>query len=276
MTGVGEEAGRDVQLFVVGAGVQVPDHLTVAALDALHRCKEIYSILPPSSVDSLPNELAAKVSDLGKIYVQGSRRADVYREEVDAIWRGVLANPPVAYLTTGNPVVFDTVTAQLIGRASQCDVGLRLIAGISSVDAIMADLGFDYAPGLQVFDASALVAYKIAPRTDLTCLLLQPDAFGTAFVAMGRRPRASAMAPLREHLLRHYPASHVVTYVTCPTSPTSQVRVESFPLCELGGTKDSPQAPGASLLIPLVNDPKLDKEFCSRMTNGREFELNFE
>ncbi|WP_327342775.1 SAM-dependent methyltransferase [Streptomyces europaeiscabiei] len=276
MTPRTDGARLHTDVFIVGAGVQVPDHLTVAAVDALEKCQEIYSILPRSTHTMLPSRWASKMRSLQDLYEQGGRRLDVYGEEVDLIWQAARSNPPVAYLTVGNPVVFDSVTAGLIARSTRGDMQVRVIAGVSSVDAVIADLGIDYAPGLQVFDASSLVAHNIRPRNDVACLLMQPHVFGTAFVAMGRQPRAAALWPLRRHLLQCYPDDHEVTYVTCSVAAGQPTRVETFPLSRLGGSEESPQVPGASLFIPAAVALRSDEEFSGRMMDRSEFEKNFQ
>src|SRR3954463_3273828 len=119
MTPRTDGARRHTDVFIVGAGVQVPDHLTVAAVDALEKCQEIYSILPRSTHKLMPSRWASKIRSLQDLYEQGERRVDVYGEEVDLIWQAAVSSPPVAYLTVGNPVVFDSVTAGLIARSTR-------------------------------------------------------------------------------------------------------------------------------------------------------------
>ncbi|TWF89221.1 SAM-dependent methyltransferase [Streptomyces capillispiralis] len=270
------DGGRcPADVFIVGAGVQVPAHLTSAAIDALDQCQEIYSILPQSTSRLMPSRWASKTRDLQEIYQRGGRRLDVYRKEIDLIWQAARSNPPVAYLTVGNPVVFDSVTAGLIERAKCGDMRVRVVAGVSSVDAIMADLGIDYAPGIQIFDASSLVAHNIQPRNDIDCLVMQPNVFGTAFVTMGRKPRAAALWPLRDHLLKCYPSDHTVTCITCSVRSGNPAHVESFPLSCLGGTEMSPQTLGASLFIPAAVPLKPDEDFSDRFRDQSEFERNY-
>jgi len=262
-------------LFIVGAGVQIPDQLTMAAVRALNESNEVYTILPRSCFELLPSSWLPKLRDLRALYLRGGRRIDVYTAEVELIFQAARSNPPVAYLTVGNPVVFDSVTSALIARSAEHEMRIRVIAGVSSVDAIMADLGMDYAPGLQVYDATSLVVHDIRPRTDVACLLMQPDVFGTGYVAMGWEPRASALRPLREHLLRSYPENHQVTYVTCSSAGGVAPDLESFPLRELGGSENLPQKPGASLLIPSSTALSVNAELHERALDQEEFVKNF-
>src|SRR5205823_11514314 len=148
---------------------------TLEALDALANCQQIYTILSPSMTVLLPRELTPKIKSLWPLYQSGVLRRDAYAAEVAAILEAAMQGKPVAYLTVGNPVFFDSVTQGLLEAGQERELDVRIVAGISSIDTILVDLQRDIAPGLQIYDATALVAYAIKPRVDMACLLLQPS-----------------------------------------------------------------------------------------------------
>jgi hypothetical protein len=133
----------------------------------------------------------------------------------------------------------------------------------------MIDLQQDIAPVIQIYDSSAVVAYKIALRVDIACLLVQPNTFGTSYVAADRHPLTEAMRPLREHLLLYYPPDHELTYVTSATAPGRNAILSRFPLKNLGGTEEAPQVPGGSLFIPPASPLQADDQFVSKMFDTR-------
>src|SRR3712207_8986152 len=49
--------------------IKIPDHLTLEALEALQVCARLFSIVPHSSLRSLPSEIVAKVQSLEPHYV---------------------------------------------------------------------------------------------------------------------------------------------------------------------------------------------------------------
>jgi len=233
-------------IFLVGSGVRQADHLTIEAVNALGFCTEIYSLIPQAFI---PDRYAEKVHSLRELNRPGITWDDICRQAVDLIWRASLRNPPVAYLAVGNSVVFDSVTAGVLARSRHTDRHVEVIAGISSVDAVMAALEIDYWPGIQVYNANSLMVHHIAPRNDVACLLLQPDFVGTP-VRVELQSRAAALRPLRDHLLCSYPAEHTVSFVTCGGASRADTRIDSFPLGQLADAEVCPELPGASLFIP--------------------------
>lgn len=265
MTSSGEQAAPDI--YIVGTGVRVPDHMTIEAIEALTRCREIYTILHPSMEALLPREIAPKIKSLWPLYTPGSYRRDVYDAEIATVLDAASQQKTVAYLAPGNPVIFDSVTHGIIAGAPARGLTVQVIPGISSIDSILVDLHLDLAPGIQIFDASFLLANNVELRPDVACILFQPTAFGTSYVTVGYQPLSTAFAPLREYLMRFYPPDHEIMYVTSAERTHEISRVVRFPLQELGGTQDTPQTPGASLFIPPAQRPEMNTAFLEQMSN---------
>ena len=262
-------------VYAIGLGIRIPDHLTVEALDALQRCRRLFSILPGTILSPLPTDITAKIESLEPHYVPGVLRRDAYQRQVSVILDACTPESPVGYVTSGNPVFFDSVTDGLRVECERRGIEFRLVAGVSSIDAILVDLCCDVAPGLQIFEASSLLAFEIEPRTDLAAIVMQPNVFGTSFVVANRQISAEAMRPLREYLLRFYPPDHPVTYVTSAVRPGVASDLEQFPLGELGGTEEHPQAPGASLYIPSARPLAQNPAFLQRMADADGFQRSF-
>jgi hypothetical protein len=83
------------------------------------------------------------------------------------------------------------------------------------------------------------------------------------------------MTVLRDYLLKFFPPTHQVMYVTSSVSSNARPVVEAFPLAELGGTKQMPQKIGASLFIPAVRPLTRNEEFLQRMNDADRFEEDF-
>jgi len=268
-------SGRRQLVYAIGLGIRIPDHLTLEALEALQACARLFSIIPHNTLRSLPTEIVAKVESLEPYYVPGVLRRAAYERQVAVMLEAAAQEGPVGYVTVGNPVFFDSVTEGLGAECKQRGIDFHIVAGVSSIDAILLDLRRDVAPGLQVLEASSLLAFDIEPRTDLPCIIMQPNAFGTSYVVGGRQVSPEAMAVLREYLLRFYRPDHPVMYVTSAVHPSASAEVVRFPLGELGGTADRPQVPGASLFIPAARPLTLNPKFLQRMEDADGFERSF-
>lgn len=253
-------------IYVVGAGVRVPGHLTLEALDILGRCREIYTILPQPLHKWLPAELVPRLRSLWPLYESGQPRRDIYDREVATVLDAAARERPVAYLALGNPVVFDSVSQGVIKEGTERGLDVCVIPGISSIDTILVDLNYEVAAGLQIFDASSLVGLHIEPRVDAACLLLQLGAFGTDYTTVGYEMQPGALTPLRDHLLRFYPAEHEVIFVTSAMQWEAKAQVDPLPLRELDRA-DKLEMRGSSLFIPRVHWPEPDPAFFARMSD---------
>jgi uncharacterized protein YabN with tetrapyrrole methylase and pyrophosphatase domain len=269
-------ASKEADVYAIGAGIRLPNHLTVEAIEALYECSQIFTVFATEWASWMPTELVPKLRDLKQYYTPGILRRHSYERQVAEVINAAIQQRPVAYLTRGHPMFFDSVTQGLVDTCKEKQLHLQLLPAVSSIDTILADLNEDVAPGLQIFEASFLVGCRIEPRTDCPCILIQPDIFGTAYVAIGRKPSASAMAMLRDYLLRFYPSDHQVIYVTSAVREGDKAQLLAFPLSELGGNDANPQSPGASLFLPAVQSPIPDPEFLEMMANQEHFARNFQ
>src|SRR3954468_25034525 len=120
-------------IFIVGSGVRQADHMTVEGVRTLRVCEIIYSFIPQEFVRLLPEELFTKVHSLRNLFQTGIRRGAAYEEAAGLIWQSADQHSPIAYLTVGNPVIFDSVTAGLLARARDGGHQVHLVAGISAV-----------------------------------------------------------------------------------------------------------------------------------------------
>jgi len=253
-------------IYVVGAGVRVPGHLTLEALDILGRCREIYTILPQPLHKWFPAELVPQLRSVWPLYESGGLRREIYDREVTMVLDAAGRERPVAYLALGNPVVFDSVTQGVIREGAERGLDVCVIPGISSIDAILVDLNYEVASGLQIFDASSLVSFRIEPRVDAACLLLQLGAFGTNYTTVGYEMQPGALTPLRDHLLRYYPDEHEVVFVTSAMKWEAKAQVDHILLRDLDHA-DKLEVRGSSLFIPQVRLPEPDSAFFARMSD---------
>jgi len=265
----------DRQIFICGIGLRSPHHLTVETLDALDKCNLIFSILKESDKQFLPKNLQNKFVSLWSLYKPGALRHESYQKQVDKIIDEALQNSPIAYLTQGNPVFFDSVTQGIIREGKLNNINVEVLAAISSFDTIFVDLLIDVAPGLQIYEASAIMLHNIELRTDIPCLLLQPHVFGTLYVAGDNKPTAEVLKPLRDYLLKFYDEDHEITSVTSATSRTKKAIIKKYPLGHLG----DPQSPlyeiGASLFIPPSTALEQDVKFLSEMLDSNKMHKSY-
>jgi hypothetical protein len=136
---------------------------------------------------------------------------------------------------------------------------------VSSIDTILVDLQLNTAPGIQVYDTSALLARGIQPRIDVPCLLVDPCSTFTADFSAPDMRRPTTLRSLRDYLRQFYPAEHEVVFVTSATTIGEHSRLDRFPLDDLGDIVDATAAQNASLFLPAVIQRTAERQVLDRL-----------
>ncbi len=269
--GAGPKSGTQPLLFIIGLGVNIPDHTTVEASRCMQACRRIYSIVQESPAIWLPEYVGPKpqVVNVMDMYRDGVLRTDNYERAAKTIIDALTETSPVGYVTYGNPLVYDSVAQSLVRYAVQAEIPFRVVAGLSSIDTLLCDLRVDMAPGLQIYEASWLVAAGIELRTDTAAILLQIGAFGSLLAHYHTLPEPASLSGLVSYLGQFYAHSHRCFLVRSSSmrDRLSNVReVEIGNLCKLL-TQD---IQNASMYVPAVRAVALDEEAVAKMATQLE------
>lgn len=253
-------------LFVIGLGIIIPDHITRQASEALARCSEIYSIVqePSHLWNSKATGPQSCVRNLLDLYVEGRPRVENYDVATRTVINALRPGRHVAYVTYGNPMSYDKVAQDLVKRAKASHLSFQIIPGISSLDALFCDLGIDMAPAVQVYDASWLLAGGIRPLLDVAVILMQVGLFGSLVTHYSERKSGQSLSKLVEYLSEFYPPAHVVSLVRSTASqrhPALVRSVELNNLCEV----TSEELSGTSLYIPASRQTDIRDDFLDLM-----------
>lgn len=254
------------ELFIIGLGVIIPDHVTPQAQRAISQCSRLYSIVQEPARLWVP---AAKLDQIEIInalsfYVDGGIRTGNYDRVAREIIQAAQSGRSVGYVTYGNPMAYDRVAHNLVQYAREAGIPVKVVPGISSVDTIMCDLRIDIAPAIQVYDASWMLVCEMTPKVDVPVLLLQMGNFGSLRAHYKERREGSSLKELIEYLSRFYPLSHAVSLVRSTAADDQPTRVRQVSLENLGKVT-SEDLSGASLYIPELNRPQPNAEILKRM-----------
>jgi Tetrapyrrole (Corrin/Porphyrin) Methylases len=204
-------------LYVVGAGVAFPDQLTIETVEILSRCKEIYTNMRDFQLNALPQELRSKCVSIWSLYRDERDRALNYKDVTDAIIDRATLVRPFGWMTPGHPLVFDSVSQALRKIGEERGWRVHVVPGISCLDSIFVDIGFDPADGLLVYEANALVKRNVPLLPDLAALLLQPAAFGTDRAQFSPTWRPD-LVPLRDYICQFHASDHECALVSSSPS----------------------------------------------------------
>lgn len=267
-------AGFDIVL--IGRGVRDVAHMTLESLEALKKCKRGFVVSPAQeAVDAFREALLQKVKEseslpplvsLSAAYQKDRLRLTNYSDAAQAVLDAAKSDPPVAYLTPGNPVIYDTVTHVILKGARASGLRTKVLPSVSFIDTMLVDLEEEPAPGLQIYEASWVVGAQVRPDTRFACMLVQISLFCTNFPVVDRMPETAAMRRLRDHLLKFYPSDHVIVIVRSGSGWSGLPTIQPLALGALDNVRGEIQL-GASLYIPPLSIATFDDEFAAMMSS---------
>jgi precorrin-6B methylase 1 len=239
-------------LLVVGTGIEGGSHATCAAQNAIKLAsKVLFAVADPKTVAWL-RTLRPDAESL-PYGTPDTPRRQIYEVMVERILAELRDGQRVCAAFYGNPAFLTRPAHLAIARARDRGFVARMLPGVSSLDCLFADLGFDPGDlGCQLYEATD---FLLRPRTidvHTPLLLMQIALVGNRHrYGAGREP-AAARGPelLRDRLLALYPPGHTATVYLASTECDHPHRATSIPLSELASV---PLAEASSLFIPQVS-----------------------
>lgn len=199
-------------LILTGYGVTDSLQLTVESQRILARYGSAYSIGLPANLAALLKSQRVKVTDLAGRIAPGRDYALAYLDVAHFLVERTAHERPVIFLTPGNPLMFNTVGRYLAMEGKRLGLTVQVVPAVSPVDVIISGIGLDVATfGLQVFDATRLVARQIQVNPAVPAILMHLGGFGaTTAPGPGSAPN---LDPLVSYLARCYPETHPATVI---------------------------------------------------------------
>jgi hypothetical protein len=237
-------------IYICGLGTVGVRQITREVEDALRRCREVLLVDPGFGVRDHIDQLCSQVTDLVPTsYRELAPRISAYDRIATAVLDAALDHAPVAFAVYGHPQVYVYPTMQIRRAAALLDLRVQVLPGISTLDALMIDVGLDPGvSGLQMYEATDILLRDRPLQPDVPLILWQVGAVET-FLHSTAASVPARFERLQQHLLRFYPVEHVAHSVFTSTFPLAPSVVDSFPLGELA-TRFPAGAPGATLYIP--------------------------
>jgi tetrapyrrole methylase family protein/MazG family protein len=221
-------------ITLVGLGPGDPSLLTRQAWDLLQNISEIYlrSRQHPT-VAGFPPSLRVKSFDY--LYQDGESFEYVYDQIVEQILNLGERPEGVVYAVPGHPFVAEATTPRIASRAREAGIPVRVVEGLSFLEAAFAVLEVDPFPHTTLVDALELAAAHHPS--------IPPDR--PAMIAQLYSPLVASEVKLT--LLAIYPDNHLVRLVH--GAGTTSVLLEEMPLFEID------RSPHIGLLTTLYVPP---------------------
>jgi tetrapyrrole methylase family protein/MazG family protein len=212
-----------MSITIVGLGPGDASLLTREALEILEGAHEVYlRTRRHPTVASLPTHL--RVHSFDSLYESEQEFAGVYEKIAAQVLELAQRPEGVFYAVPGHPLVGEETVQRILALARESGREVRIVPGLSFIEAALASLGIDPMDGLQIVDATTL-AERLHPNLD-------PDLPALVGQLYSRR----VASEVKLTLLNLYPAEQPVTLLR--ELGTSQATTETLPLHELDHIKD--------------------------------------
>lgn len=248
-------------LTIVGTGIQLGSQLTLEARMAIVNADVVLSMVAEPAARAWLRGLNPAMHSLHTLYQAGRNREEVYDAMTEEILHHVRQGADVCAAFYGHPGVFVTPSAELLRRAREEGLPVRLLPGISADACLFADLGVDPSrSGCQSYEATEFLVH--GHRVDPTAILLlwQIGAVGNALATP--QPVPTGLTVLIEALLALYPPEHEVTVYEASPYPGYAPMIVRVPLGQLSAG----HVTGLSTLyVPPLEHPSADPEALERL-----------
>jgi tetrapyrrole methylase family protein/MazG family protein len=205
-------------ITILGLGPGNPDLLTCQAKQLLDSISEIYLRTRQHPVVSgLPAHV--EVNSFDYLYENSATFEAVYQRIVDQVLSLGRRSKGVVYAVPGHPLVAEATTPEIVKRAAEENLSVRIVEGLSFLEPTFTALGVDPFPGTVLLDALELSMVHVPPfPPNLPAIISQ---IHSDLVA----------SEVKLTLMTHYPDEHPVRLVHA--AGTSQESVESLALYQI-------------------------------------------
>lgn len=248
-----EAAGRPYQIFIVGTGVIPGLHLTREGEAAIRCSNEVLYVDKSFGIRDVLSRLSNRLTDLhAASYREGAGRLDAYRTMASLVVEAALDHPPVTFALYGHPLVYALPPFMVIAAAEALGLRVKVLPGISSLDAMFADLRFDpCTQGVQMYEATDVLLRKRPIQPDVPCFLWQIGTVGTRiYTEASSKP--SRFSRIKDYLMNFYPPEHRMVAVYSSDIPLMPPTLTEFTLNSIEEHAGSLHQ-GVTLFIPPVN-----------------------
>ncbi len=206
------------KITVVGLGPGDPDLVTREAWDVLSNATEVYLRTGEHPViEGLPRE--TKVRTFDHLYDELDDFKAVYQAIVTKIIELAKRPEGVVYAVPGDPTVAEATVIALRQEADERGLSLRIVHGVSFIEACLAILGIDALDGLHIADALELASGH------------HPSFPPDSPVLIGQLYSRMVATDVKLTLMNQYPDDHPVKLIHA--AGTSEAEIETLRLYEI-------------------------------------------
>lgn len=206
---------KSVDITLAGIGIGGFEQTTLETLAAIKSARVIFHL---TEYQRILRGYCKQVINLEKEYWTGHEDWKVYKRIADLILNEAKNGPGVVALGDGHPAFYDEVTWDIYRRGKRRGLNVKIVAAISCIDAMAANCGLEITGnGLQILDASVMVADKQKLNPYMDTLIMQIGWYGTTLLMDFAHSKKGRFNPVIKHLTKFYPETHPVKIMRAPS-----------------------------------------------------------
>lgn len=223
-----------VDIYIIGTGMRGRQQMTKEAERAIEASERFYSIHMSKLYEEYINQMDVEQYDLRGHYSEGKDRVDTYEEVAETVLEAAEeVNEPVTLALYGHPMVFVSPSRKVINRAEERGLVVEVRPGISSMDCLYTDLGFDPGQsGVQMFEATDMLLREWELNPEVPAMIWQIGAVESSIHHTSVEDKPERYSRVREYLQQFYPDDHTVISAQTPIYPTTEPKQYEFQLNE--------------------------------------------
>lgn len=219
-------------LTVIGLGIRAHQHLTSEAREALSVADQVMYLVGDPMSEAAILELAPSAQSLHHHYRATSRRREFYKRIGADVASAVKTGDHVCLATYGHPTVGVDPVAEAIRLVRAASLPARVLAGVSSLACLFADLEVDpMVSGLQAYEATKFLQSRPAYNSDTPLVLWQIGTVGNN--GWPAEPSDDALNELIALLGASYGMDHSTIIYEASSFEMVEARVDAVPIHEL-------------------------------------------
>jgi len=222
---------RFFDIALAGIGIGGFEQTTLETLETFRSARMIFHL---TEYHQTLRKYCKQVINLDKEYWTGDEDWKVYKRIADMILDEAKNGPGVVAVGDGHPAYYDDVTWDIYRRGKRRGLNVRIIPAISCIDAMAANCGLEInTGGLQIFDASVMVAANQELNPYVDTLIMQIGWFGTTLLLDFAHSKKGRFEPVIKYLTRFYPKTHAVKIMRAPSESSDSPTVITTKLSSL-------------------------------------------
>ena len=223
-------------ITLVGLGPGDPGMLSLAAVEALSGSRRTWLRTGVHPVTGWLKDRGIDFNTFDHIYQEAGDFQEVYRSIAQQVTE-LAREGDLVYALPGHPLVAEESSELILGLAAREGQEVRVVAGVSFLDALLAVLKIDPAGGLSIVDGLRLEQQR--PNPEKGNVIIQ------AYSRM-------VLSEIKLSLMEYYPDQHPVAVVTAAGVP-GQERLDRLPLYQLDRVQEVNHL--TSVYVPPLEGP---------------------